>query len=129
MTRNRRGAYLIEFALVLPVVLAALGGVVEYGRYLERQMTVVSVMRDAARTGTMQLPILGAPPAEAARTTAEKGLAEQGLHGVVTASVEGVAPDKVLRVTAKVPYTPILGLVPAPDDFDYTVVMRLQTQL
>ena len=93
--RNRRGAYLIEFALVLPVVLAGLGGVVEYGRYLERQMTVVSVMRDAARTGSTQLPILGAPPAVAARETAYEGLAEQGLAGEVTATVEGVAPDKV----------------------------------
>jgi len=46
---RRRGATLVEFALVLPVLILFLFGIMEYARYLMVQHVVQNAARDAAR--------------------------------------------------------------------------------
>jgi Flp pilus assembly protein TadG len=48
--RGERGAAAVEFALVAPVLLLLLFGVVEYSQALSAQATLSSAAREAART-------------------------------------------------------------------------------
>lgn len=47
---NDRGAVAVEFALVLPVLLLALVGVVEFGRVFNAQIVLTNAAREGART-------------------------------------------------------------------------------
>lgn len=48
--RSERGAVAVEFALVLPVLLALVLGIVEFGRAYNAQISVTHAAREAART-------------------------------------------------------------------------------
>lgn len=56
---NRRGQALVELALVLPVLLTLLLGIVEFGRLFSAYMTIQHAAREGVRLG-----ILGATDAE-----------------------------------------------------------------
>jgi Flp pilus assembly protein TadG len=45
-----RGAVAVEFALVLPVLLLALVGIVEFGRVFNAQIVLTNAAREGART-------------------------------------------------------------------------------
>ncbi|OGS70228.1 MAG: hypothetical protein A2Y96_00535 [Firmicutes bacterium RBG_13_65_8] len=57
--RNRRGQALVELALVIPVLLALVLGIVEFGRLFSAYMTIQHAAREGARLG-----VLGATDAE-----------------------------------------------------------------
>ncbi|MFI7580519.1 TadE/TadG family type IV pilus assembly protein [Kocuria kalidii] len=48
--RSERGAAAVEFALVVPVLLALLLGVIEFGHYFNVQISATHAAREAART-------------------------------------------------------------------------------
>ena len=55
--RSRRGSRtraqaLVEFAVVLPVFLLILAGILDFGFILYSRMTVINAARDGARIGT-----------------------------------------------------------------------------
>lgn len=50
-TRSRRGQALVEFALIFPVMLTIVLGIVEFGRLLVTYSSVATASRDAARYG------------------------------------------------------------------------------
>jgi Flp pilus assembly protein TadG len=47
--RRDAGAELVEFALVLPLLLLVLGGIVDFGILLQRQQVVTNAAREGAR--------------------------------------------------------------------------------
>lgn len=47
--RSEAGAELVEFALVLPLLLLVLGGIVDFGMLLQRQQVVTNAAREGAR--------------------------------------------------------------------------------
>ena len=54
-TRNRReGQSLVEFAVVLPVFLLILAGILDFGLGLYSQMTVINAAREGARLGVVE---------------------------------------------------------------------------
>jgi Flp pilus assembly protein TadG len=55
LRRDSRGAALVEFALVLPVFLAMLTGIVAYGGYFWRAHALQQVANDAARAAVAGL--------------------------------------------------------------------------
>ena len=59
---RRRGATLVEFALVMPVFLMFLFGILEYARYLMMHQLLHNAARDAARWGVVRS---NSPPAVA----------------------------------------------------------------
>lgn len=75
-----RGAALVECALILPVFLALVGGVYEFGFYLYQEQLITSGVRDAAR----YLSLIADPTSSTGQMEA-KNLA-------VTGSVDGGAP-------------------------------------
>ncbi|WP_445153710.1 TadE/TadG family type IV pilus assembly protein [Arthrobacter sp. Hor0625] len=48
--RSERGAAAVEFALVAPVLLALVGGIVEFAHAYNLQISVTQAAREAART-------------------------------------------------------------------------------
>ena len=74
-----RGATAVEFALLLPLLLMMVFGLIDFGRALNAQLTLTQAAREGAR-----LAALGAPvPAVTARTQT----AAAGLGGSVTVTV------------------------------------------
>ncbi|MCM3484471.1 TadE/TadG family type IV pilus assembly protein [Kocuria rosea] len=48
--RSERGAAAVEFALVVPILLALLLGIIEFGRAYNAQISLTHAAREAART-------------------------------------------------------------------------------
>lgn len=48
--RSERGAAAVEFALVVPILLTLLLGVIEFGHYFNVQISATHAAREAART-------------------------------------------------------------------------------
>jgi Flp pilus assembly protein TadG len=57
-----RGASLVEFAIILPVLLLLIFGVIEFGRFVSARETVNQAARNAARYGSAnQVTVNGVP--------------------------------------------------------------------
>jgi len=50
LLRSERGAAAVEFALVLPILLAMLVGIMEFGHYYNAQLTLTNAAREGARS-------------------------------------------------------------------------------
>jgi Flp pilus assembly protein TadG len=51
--RERRGAALVEFAIVAPILMLILIGMIEFGRAMAVQQNVTTAAREAAREATL----------------------------------------------------------------------------
>ncbi len=54
--KRREGQSLVEFAVVLPVFLLILAGILDFGLGLYSQMTVINAAREGARVGVVTPP-------------------------------------------------------------------------
>ena len=54
--REQKGQALVELALVLPVLLLLLGGIMEFGRLLHAQLVLTAASREGARAAAVGLP-------------------------------------------------------------------------
>ena len=52
--RSERGAAAVEFALLLPILVILLGGIVDYGRYFFAQIQLANAAREGARAAIVQ---------------------------------------------------------------------------
>ena len=93
--RSQTGAELVEFALVLPMLLLVVAGIVDFGTLLQRQQVVTNAAREGARLAI--LPNYGEPDVRA-RVTA---FVREGLNN------ETLTPGTVL--TTPVTITPGTG--------------------
>ena len=141
--RERSGAAIIEFALFVPLFLLVLVGVIEYGRVLAQTNAVEKGLRAGAMlaarsdfplTGAQEQRIknlvmtgnmTGAPPYLAA------GWGEAGASLVVesdTFNAGGVANLPVFRLTATVPYQPLLPGLMASIGLDDIIIITAHEQ-
>jgi Flp pilus assembly protein TadG len=79
---SERGAAAVEFAIVLPVLIALLCGTIDWGYYFFTRSVVVNASREGARTGTLQFALPATPEDEAAKAA---------LNYLVAASLDGDA--------------------------------------
>lgn len=68
-----RGQSLVEFALVFPLFVLLLAGMVDFGTGLYSYMTVVNAARDGARLGATACDVLACTDAVKARVAASSG--------------------------------------------------------
>jgi Flp pilus assembly protein TadG len=129
--RERRGAAAIEFAMVLPVLLALLFGIIEYGWIFFQQSNILAAAREGARYG-VTFEQAGSPtPTSAAQARVATVLDSYGISSgtaTITATQSGSTPSEVLTVQVVVPYTPLIGLVPTPDNLTGQMTMLLELQ-
>ena len=128
---NERGAVAAEFALLLPLLLIILFGIMEFGMIMYGREIVTNAAREGARAGIVQ-----GPPK---RTGGEIiAIATNYLTGTgvnpgdvtFTSAGEGLANPNTLTVTATysysflVPVIPVLVGIPNPLIIPLQVVMR-----
>lgn len=128
---RRRGSAAVEFALMLPVVMLISSAVLDYAWYLHRSADVLTATRDGVRFGATVAKL--SDPVTSATTRATTSLNDMGFECAgggcdVNAVQDDLGGMTVLRVTTRVEYQAIIGLVPTPDDMSATLVMALEDQ-
>lgn len=88
--RDDSGAALVESVIILPVFLALVGGVYEFGFFLYQEQMATSGVRDAAR-----YLALTSDPTDISNQSAAKNLAVTGAVGGGNAFVSGWSPSDV----------------------------------
>ncbi|WP_347351559.1 TadE/TadG family type IV pilus assembly protein [Intrasporangium sp.] len=68
--RRTRGAAAVEFALVLPLMLAVIGGVVDFGRAFYTQVVLTNAAREGARAAVVLQPYDASAVTQRARAAA-----------------------------------------------------------
>jgi len=129
--QNERGAAAVEFALLLPVLLTILYGIIEFGMIMYGREVVTNASREGARAGIIQ--VSPKPTSGQITTIATNYLTGTGINpSQVTIAVTGAggASPTMLTVTATynypwlVPYIPtVLGL-PSPLPITMSTTMR-----
>jgi Flp pilus assembly protein TadG len=111
----RRGTTTAEFAMLLPVLLAAIFGVVDWSWYLYESLGVTTAaqrgVRIAAGVATADQPTVMAAQATRAALTA------RGLDGVgadVSSTIESRPAGPIVMVEIELPFEPIVGLAATP---------------
>lgn len=124
--QRRRGANAIEFALVMPLFLAMLAGMVDYGWYFWREARLVNGIREAVRAGGMQTQLenesTGACSScvSMASTMTQSALKSLGYKATaLTPKLERVPATGspcvyTLKVDGTVPHTRLFPIVPGP---------------
>ena len=112
----RNGAYALEFALALPVLLALITGAMDWSWYIYQTSTVSEAAWQGARIGA------GITDEEEAETTAavavQQALASMNLsqeqQPEISAQMVQEGSHQVLEVTVSIPYAGTFGIVPMP---------------
>jgi Flp pilus assembly protein TadG len=102
-----RGATAVEFALLLPLLLLILLGIVDFGRMLNAQVTLTQAAREGAR-----LVALGQPNVQSRTQAAATGLSPVGVS-IQSACPAGAGPvsNGVVQTSHTFTFTPGLGYV------------------
>jgi Flp pilus assembly protein TadG len=133
---SRRGSQAVEFALVLPVLVLMIGGIVDYGWYFTQSLTVVAAARDGARAGAS----LTSTACTVGRDTAKQTMRNDGFNpaltiGSLTSSSTAAVTNQggntgfVMTLTVIQPYAPLMlpsNLV--PDRYRAVVAFRMEDQ-
>jgi Flp pilus assembly protein TadG len=100
-----RGATAVEFALLLPLLLLIVLGIVDFGRMLNAQVTLTQAAREGAR-----LVALGQPNVPGRTQAAATGLSPVGVS-IQSACPVGAGPGSngVVQTTYTFQFTPGLG--------------------
>ena len=79
-----RGVAAVEFALLLPMLLLLIFGIIDFGRALNAQITLTQAAREGARIASVDNPLTGAPyPVTTVQSVTVN--AATGLSGVTAA--------------------------------------------
>ncbi len=122
--RRDRGAAAVEFALVLPILVALLLGIIEFGYGMYVQATISGAAREGART--LAISNSTASAQQAASRAALPAVVLQASEISADSSQCSATPDPSAAVTVKIsyPYSGIAGLLPSGIKISGTGVMR-----
>ncbi len=128
--RERRGAAVVEFAVVAPILFLLVFGMIEYGRLVMVQQVLTNATREGARHGVLD----GSTTTEV-QTTVTNYLTSANIAGA-TVTVNPDPPDSAgfgdpVTVSVSIPFNQVSWL-PAPMflsgvDMTATSVMRRET--
>jgi hypothetical protein len=132
--RRQSGATVVEFAIVLPLFVAILFGIVDYGWYYYQKFTLAATVQAGVRS------VLSVPEDLDPWTEAQTYImAHIGSGGIAPASLgwapaagsrySGIKPNRTMLMTVTYTFTPLVGLVPLPNpNLSYTTTMTLDAQ-
>lgn len=129
--RVERGAAAVEFALILPVLLAVVFGILEYGWIFYQQFNLASAVRDGLRQGVTVSQTASPDPRAASIEQAQADLQTTGISPgsvTLTAIYAGSSPTKTMTLTATMTYNKLIGFVPTPTRLQYAMTMMLELQ-
>lgn len=128
---RQRGSTAVEFALVMPVFLAVVFGVIEYGWVFYQQFNLAGAIRDGLRQGVTISQTASPDPRSTAVSKAQANLTTLGvsLTGVnLTATYNGTSPTKTMTLQGTMTYKKLIGFVPTPASLKYGMTMMLEMQ-
>jgi Flp pilus assembly protein TadG len=112
VSKNERGQAMVEFALVLPVLLMLVFGIIQFGILFNRSLTVADAVRAGARQGAVSRTLPGGPAAQRAaaearvRSAAAGSLSDAGDPTALVVTVTSTfAQGSDITVKATYPYT------------------------
>lgn len=126
-----RGVAAVEFALVFPLFMAVLFGIIEYGWIFYQRFNLASAVRDGLRTGVTVLQAASPDPRNTAITRCQADLVAAGIPAnsvTLTAQYSGTSPSKLMTLTAVMNYSKLTGFVPTPPTLKYAMTMMLELQ-
>jgi len=103
LLKRKTGQSIVEFALVLPVLLLILMGIIEFGRLLE----TTNVLTSAAREG-VRVAAVTAPDASQVNNAAQNILTANNISNA-TITVNGPNTNREVSVTVQITYVPLTG--------------------
>jgi uncharacterized membrane protein len=131
--RARRGANAIEFALTLPIFLAIVLGVMDYGYLFAVQAGLDNAVSLACREGALVDPKIGTPIAKATTEFAARSGMWCGPGCSFDASALTVGqysyPNQALRCRVTRPIAPLSGFVPYPGSVESSSYYRVEWQV
>jgi Flp pilus assembly protein TadG len=111
--QTERGAAAVEFALVLPVLMLLIFGIVDFGRMLNAKITITEAAREGARAAALVDASAGADRARAAAD----GYAIDKPRVTPCANPPNAADDATVTVTYQFHFiTPVSFLLGAGSD-------------
>ena len=134
---RQRGGAAVEFALIIPIFLAVLFGIIDYGWYFYQRYALVAAVRDGIRWGvTSATPSSSAWLNAKARATTDLSATGSPINTASitwlpqspTSPISGISPTEVLTFGASLAFKPLVGFVPLPTTVKYQMVMLLETQ-
>jgi len=110
--QSEQGQSLVEFALILPLFVVILFGIMEFGRLWETTNVLTSAAREGARVAAVTEPDL------AGAENAVREVLDAGDVSGATIVVTGPNADNNIVVTVSLRYTPLTGsIIPGFDSF------------
>jgi Flp pilus assembly protein TadG len=125
--RDERGGAAVEFALVMPVLVLILFGIIEFARAWNVRQTLTDAVREGARVAVVNNALI---PTQTLRDSVEtivmNAASNAGLDlAQLTVTSTGVGGGVTAEVQAEYNYVPLIGLVlNAPITMRTTSVMR-----
>lgn len=124
---DQRGVAAVEFALLLPVLIMVLFGIIEFGIALSRQQVLDTASREGARLGIRQA--VPRPTAADIRALVRRVFTQAGVTGVTpTIAVAGAGgpsgTDLIVTVSAPYQFYVMANMIPA---LRGTVTLRSRT--
>jgi Flp pilus assembly protein TadG len=104
---RQRGAELVEFALVLPLVLVLVMGIFDFGLAFQRYEVITNAAREGARLGTLQQAYDGSDIQDRVHHYCRAAGLPTGCSGAdveFTSIVVGAATMPAVQVTVNYPY-------------------------
>jgi Flp pilus assembly protein TadG len=122
--KNQKGQSLVEFAIILPIILLLLMGIVEFGMMLNSYLTIQNVTREGARLG-----IVGGSDVEIKTliTTISPNLTPADLTVNITPSEASRNSGDTLTVSVTYNYHMTVPIISAL--FNNLMVLRAQTSM
>jgi Flp pilus assembly protein TadG len=136
---SQSGGAAVEFALIAPLFLAVVCGMIDYGWFYYQRYALAAAIRDGIRNGLSQLST-NTPPADAwsvakARAitvlTMSNTIPDPSNPAVVTwgGGYSGTSPTKAVTLSAQYTFKPLIGFVPLPTaPMHYSMTMLLEAE-
>ena len=126
---DERGAAAVEFALVAPLFIMLVMGMLDYGYYFYLDLICSNAAREAARQGAV-----AGTTGDATGDAVAKGTAILSAAGLdigpnqpsVSVAAAPSAADRAVTVTVSGDFTPLVGFVPVPDRLEAIATMRFE---
>ena len=103
-TRRARATAIVEFAVVTPLLLTLVFGIIEYGYVFMVRQSLTNAARDACRVAVLQTS--GAPFTEV-YTRVDEMMAVTGLTGYTTTLTHWTDADPSESVTVTIPFADV----------------------
>jgi len=136
----QNGGAAVEFALIMPLFMAIVFGVIDYGWYFYQRYALAAAVRDGIRAGSLVMSTATPDSWTTAQTRAIAVLTQSSTINPASVtwgpasgsrySTVGTTPAvNVLTFSGQYTFVPLIGIVPLPSHpMNYSMTMALELQ-